>query len=75
MSQVTGFGQPQFSCANVFVQNYVPDVICPASGARYRRIAGLDEVLELFDGSREVAIRLTVQPSKLRDNGDKRFSN
>jgi transposase-like protein len=65
------------------------DVICPACGAGYRRIElatrpgkrgefrclVCDNVLELFDGSREVAIRLTVQPTKLRDNGDKRFSN
>ena len=61
----------------------------PRAGAGYRRIElatrpgsrdelcwlVCDQVLELFDGSREVAIRLTVQPSKLRDNGDKRFSN
>jgi hypothetical protein len=53
-------------------------VICPKCGAGYRRIelamrSGkqgdfrcriCDHVLELFDGSCEVALRLTVQPVK-----------
>jgi transposase-like protein len=65
------------------------DVICPECGAGYRRLElatrpgktgefrclVCDQVLELFDGSHEVAIRLTVQPSKLRDAAEKRFSN
>jgi hypothetical protein len=64
------------------------DVICPTCSAGYRRIelatrpghSGefrcllCDQVLELFDGAHEVAIRLTVQSSRLRDNADKRFS-
>ena len=55
------------------------DVTCPDCAAGYRRIeldsgkgqAGYykclvcDRVLEVFDGSREVAYRLTVQPSNL----------
>lgn len=55
------------------------DIICPQCRAGYRRIevaAGsgtkgayrcllCDQVLEVFDGSREVAIRLTVQPEKV----------
>ncbi|KWV47799.1 hypothetical protein AS156_19380 [Bradyrhizobium macuxiense] len=54
------------------------DVMCPTCQAGYRRIeltskggvAGefrclvCDQVLELMDGSTEVALRLTVQPSK-----------
>ena len=54
------------------------DVTCPECGAGYRRIElpsrpgakgefrclTCDHTLELFDGSREVAIRLTVQPAK-----------
>lgn len=53
------------------------DVICPECGARYSRVELLsrpgakgefrclacDHLLEVFDGSTEVAIRLTVQPS------------
>jgi transposase-like protein len=56
------------------------DVTCPDCFAGYRRIElefrkGLpgqykcvvcDRVLEVFDGSREIAYRLTVQPSHLR---------
>jgi transposase-like protein len=55
------------------------DVACPDCSAGYRRIelesrngkSGhykclvCDRVLEVFDGSREVAYRLTVQPSNL----------
>jgi transposase-like protein len=55
------------------------DVTCPACKAGYRRIevnSGkpttgeyrcllCDHVLEVFDGSTEVAIRLTVQPEKI----------
>lgn len=54
------------------------DVTCPKCHAGYRRIElasrpGItgefrcllcDQVLEVFDGSTEVAIRLTVQPEK-----------
>jgi predicted Zn finger-like uncharacterized protein len=60
---------------------------CPECSAGYRRIELAtrpgkrgefrcwicDHVLELFDGSREIALRLTVQPTKY--NGGKRFSN
>jgi hypothetical protein len=52
------------------------DVICPGCSAGYRRIELVsepgklgcycclvcDRILEVFDGSREVAYRLTVQP-------------
>jgi hypothetical protein len=55
------------------------DVICPACGAGYRRIELVsrpgakgefrclrcDYVLEIFDGSTDVALRLTVQPEKI----------
>lgn len=55
------------------------DVICPECRAGYRRIeldSGngttgkycclvCDHVLEIFDGLREVAFRLTVQPEKI----------
>jgi transposase-like protein len=54
------------------------DIICPECNAGYRRIELAtrkgtrgeyrcllcDHVLEVFDGSTEVAIRLTVQPEK-----------
>ena len=54
------------------------DVICPKCNAGYRRIEltsrpGMrgeyrcllcDQLLEVFDGSTDVAIRLTVQPEK-----------
>jgi transposase-like protein len=54
------------------------DVICPKCNAGYRRIV-LDsvkgpkgefhcllcnELLEVFDGSREIALRLTIQPER-----------
>jgi transposase-like protein len=55
------------------------DVICPECGAGYRRIELIsktgskgeyrcllcDHVLEVFDGSTDIAIRLTVQPEKI----------
>jgi hypothetical protein len=55
------------------------EIICPECRAGYRRIelisrAGTkgkfhcllcDHLLEVFDGSTEVAIRLTVQPEKI----------
>jgi transposase-like protein len=55
------------------------DVICPKCGAGYRRIELVsrpgtkgefrcltcDDLLEVFDGSTEVALRLTVQPEKI----------
>lgn len=54
------------------------DIICPECGAGYRRIElasrkgskgefrclHCDQVLEVFDGSTQVAIRLTVQPER-----------
>jgi predicted Zn finger-like uncharacterized protein len=65
------------------------DVTCPKCRTGYRRIElatrpgkrgefrclVCDHVIELFDGSREVALRLTVVPERIRDDGDKRFSN
>jgi hypothetical protein len=56
-------------------------VICPECGAGYRRIElatqpgkqgefrclVCNHLLELFDGSREIALRLTVQPAKYRN--------
>jgi hypothetical protein len=60
------------------------DVICPECSAGYRRIELAtrpgnqgefrclicDHLLELFDGSSEVALRLTVPPTKYdRKNG------
>jgi transposase-like protein len=55
------------------------DVICPECSAGYRRIELTsktgskgeyrcllcDHVLEVFDGSTDIAIRLTVQPEKI----------
>ena len=64
--------------------SFVPRAAPVIAGSNWRRgrereasfaAWSANQVLELFDGSHEVAIRLTVQPSKLRDNGDKRFSN
>jgi hypothetical protein len=53
------------------------DVMCPECSAGYRRIElatpgkqdefrclVCDHLLEVFDGSREIALRLTVQPAK-----------
>jgi transposase-like protein len=54
------------------------DLICPNCGAGYRRLEleskpgakgqfrclTCNEVLEVFDGSCDVAIRLTIQPTK-----------
>ncbi len=65
------------------------DVICPKRKAGYRRIELMarpgtggefrgqmcNHLLEVLDGSREVAIRLTVQPERTRNNGDNPFSN
>ena len=66
------------------------DIICPECQAGYRRVeltsrAGpkgeyrcltCNHVLETFDGSTDVALRLTVQPvKKVRNSGDKLFSN
>jgi transposase-like protein len=62
------------------------DVTCPKCRAGYRRIEVAsgkrtmgeyrcllcDHVLEVFDGSTEVAIRLTVQPARhLEEHGKK----
>jgi len=55
------------------------DITCPKCKAGYRRLEVVsgrrttgeyrcllcDQVLEVFDGSTEVAIRLTVQPEKV----------
>jgi len=63
------------------------DVICPKCHAGYRRIElmsspgesgefrclSCNHLLEVFDGSREVAMRLTVQPSLTRKNADRRL--
>jgi hypothetical protein len=56
------------------------DVMCPECSAGYRRIElatpgkqgefrclVCDHLLEVFDGSREIALRLTVQPAKYRN--------
>ena len=56
------------------------DVTCPECSAGYRRIElatpgkqgefrclVCDHLLEVFDGSREIAVRLTVQPAKYRN--------
>jgi transposase-like protein len=65
------------------------DVICPRCKAGYRRIELMtrpgsrgefrcllcENILEVFDGSTEVALRLTVQPEKVWNNGDSPFSN
>ena len=65
------------------------DVTCPDCRAGYRRIELMtrtgtrgefrcltcDHLLEVFDGSHEVALRLTVQPERSRNSGDNRFSN
>jgi hypothetical protein len=56
------------------------DIICPECSAGYRRIevasgkrtrGGFrcllcNHVLEVFDGSAQIAIRLTIQPEKIR---------
>jgi predicted Zn finger-like uncharacterized protein len=65
------------------------DVTCPGCKAGYRRIelvtrpsAGgefrcltCNHVLEVFDGSTEVAFRLTVQPERITNNGKTPLSN
>ena len=57
---------------------WTSDIICPECGAGYRRVVissakgekgeyrclTCDHVLEVFDGSFEVLIRLTIQPVK-----------
>jgi predicted Zn finger-like uncharacterized protein len=64
------------------------DLTCPNCRAGYRRIELVsrggpkgefrcltcNHLLEVFDGSAEVAIRLTVQPTKRRNNGRGPFS-
>jgi hypothetical protein len=61
------------------------DVTCPECNAGYRRIELIsklgakgefrclvcDHLLEVFDGTQDVALRLTVQPQRSRNNGDK----
>jgi transposase-like protein len=63
------------------VQTRKSDVVCPECGSGYRRIELstrkgtigefrcllCDHLIEVFDGSAEVAIRLTVQPEKIFD--------
>jgi len=65
------------------------DVACPECKAGYRRIELVSKkgtkgefhclicshLLETFDGLTEVALRLTVQPEKILNNGDTPFSN
>jgi transposase-like protein len=65
------------------------DVTCPKCRAGYRRIELVsrggsksefrcltcNHLLEVFDGSTEVAFRLTVQPTKPRNKGHSPFSN
>jgi hypothetical protein len=65
-------------CGPHIVRMYKSDVICPKCHAGYRRVElstrkgtkgefrclTCGEVLEVFDGSTEIAIRLTVQPEK-----------
>jgi transposase-like protein len=65
------------------------DVTCARCSAGYRRIELMtrpgtrgefrcltcDHLLEVFDGSHEVALRLTVQPEGTRNSVDNRFSN
>jgi hypothetical protein len=65
------------------------DVICPKCRAGYRRIELVtrpgsegefhcltcNHLIEAFDGSTEIALRLTVQPEKTLNDGDNRFSN
>jgi hypothetical protein len=65
------------------------DVTCPERRAGYRRIELVsvggpkaefrcllcNHLLEVFDGKTEVAFRLTVQPERIRDDGDNPFSN
>jgi transposase-like protein len=65
------------------------DVACPRCKAGYRRIELMtrpgsrgefrcllcENILEVFDGSTEVALRLTVQPEKAWNNADRPFSN
>jgi hypothetical protein len=65
------------------------DVICPKCRAGYRRIELMtrpgwrgefrcllcENILEVFNRSTEIALRLTVQPERTRKNGGKPFSN
>ena len=65
------------------------DVTCPNCKAGYRRIElasipgtrgeyrclTCDHLLEIFDGSREVVLRLTVQPKKIRNAVNSPYSN
>jgi hypothetical protein len=46
----------------------------PGESGEFRCVA-CNDLLEVFDGSREVAIRLTVQPSLTRKNADRRLSH
>jgi transposase-like protein len=60
------------------------DVTCPKCHAGYRRVELVskkgtrsefrcllcDHVLEVFDGSTDIAIRLTVQPERTMNGGD-----
>jgi hypothetical protein len=65
------------------------DVICAKCHAGYQRIELLsrrgesgefrclscNDLLEVFDGSREVALRLTVHPGLMRKHAAKRLSH
>jgi predicted Zn finger-like uncharacterized protein len=65
------------------------DITCPKCKAGYRRIELMtspgirgefrcltcNHLLEVFDGSATVALRLTAQPERTRSNGNNPFSN
>lgn len=65
------------------------DITCPNCKAGYRRIELVtrpsvrgefrcltcNHLLEVFDGSTEVAFRLTVQPERIKNSGKNPLSN
>jgi transposase-like protein len=65
------------------------DVACPKCNAGYRRIELVskqgpqgefrcvlcDQLLEVFDGKTEIALRLTVQPERILSDGGNRLSS
>jgi hypothetical protein len=71
-----------------FLNMRTSDVICPKCHAGYRRIElmskpgesgefrclSCNHLLEVFDGSHEVAMRLTVQPGLMRKHAGRRLS-
>jgi hypothetical protein len=66
-------------CGRAYLRDEKVRIICPECGAGYRRIEVAsgngtkgdfrcllcNHVLEIFDGSAEIAIRLTIQPEKI----------